>query len=140
MNSSLHNEKIYSPLWHKRITTLAQIRNDAAHGNSDKFKSEDVKGMISTSSASLLTISNRPATSSANRRLPSALPKAVVEAKPERQNLLPPGSHERHQTAHSPTGAMHDPQTLPLGVLSGLPLFLDPAMSPPYDLHHLLRA
>jgi hypothetical protein len=33
---------------------------------------------------------------------PSALPKAVVEAKPERLNCLPPGGHKRNQISAFP--------------------------------------
>jgi hypothetical protein len=46
MNAELAKKGVYTLLVQKRITTLAQIRNDAAHGNPDQFSDADVKSMI----------------------------------------------------------------------------------------------
>jgi hypothetical protein len=46
MNADLAKAGIYTLLIQKRITALAQIRNDAAHGKPDQFTDADVKGMI----------------------------------------------------------------------------------------------
>jgi hypothetical protein len=46
MNADLAKKGIYTVLMQKRITTLADIRNNAAHGYPDQFNDDDVKGMI----------------------------------------------------------------------------------------------
>jgi hypothetical protein len=46
MNADLAKVGHYNLLVQKRITALAQIRNDAAHGNPDKFTKDDVRDMI----------------------------------------------------------------------------------------------
>jgi len=46
MNADLAKAGVYSVLTQKRITSLADIRNSAAHGNSEKFNNEDVSSMI----------------------------------------------------------------------------------------------
>jgi hypothetical protein len=46
MNSALAGAGVYHKLTQKRITALADIRNNAAHGHPEKFTGEDVKGMI----------------------------------------------------------------------------------------------
>ena len=46
MNADLAKAGTYNLMWQKRITALAQIRNDAAHGHWDQFNEADVKGMI----------------------------------------------------------------------------------------------
>jgi hypothetical protein len=46
MNADLAKKGIYGLLIQKRLTALAQIRNDAAHGRSDQFTDVDVKSMI----------------------------------------------------------------------------------------------
>lgn len=46
MNADLAKAEVYSLLTQKRITALAQIRNDAAHGKPDQFKEIDVRTMI----------------------------------------------------------------------------------------------
>lgn len=47
MNSDLCKAGVYNMLMQKRITALADIRNNAAHGHQENFKAEDVKDMIS---------------------------------------------------------------------------------------------
>jgi hypothetical protein len=47
MNAELAKTGLYNVLVQKRITTLADIRIKAAHGDSAGFKDDDVKGMIS---------------------------------------------------------------------------------------------
>jgi hypothetical protein len=47
MNDDLLKKGAYNRLLHKRILAIAQVRNDAAHGNSDQFTDEDVVRMIS---------------------------------------------------------------------------------------------
>jgi hypothetical protein len=47
MNSDLTKIGIYSLLVQKRITALADIRNNAAHGHPEAFKNTDVSDMIS---------------------------------------------------------------------------------------------
>jgi hypothetical protein len=37
---------VYSKLVQKRITALADIRNNADHGHFDKFSSDDVEDMV----------------------------------------------------------------------------------------------
>jgi hypothetical protein len=46
MNADLAKAGIYGKLEQKRITTLANIRNSAAHGNPDEFTADDVSDMI----------------------------------------------------------------------------------------------
>lgn len=46
MNAALAKAGTYNLLQQKRITALAQIRNDAAHGNWNQFDDADVKSMI----------------------------------------------------------------------------------------------
>ena len=46
MNSELARRGVYSKLEHKKITVLADIRNNAAHGNLDEFSPGDVSLMI----------------------------------------------------------------------------------------------
>lgn len=46
MNADLAKFGIYGRLEQKRITTLANIRNSAAHGKPDEFTDNDVSGMI----------------------------------------------------------------------------------------------
>ena len=47
MNSDLAKAGVYNKLMQKRITVLADIRNSAAHGLTDKFQKQDVHNMIS---------------------------------------------------------------------------------------------
>lgn len=47
LNSDLARAEVYSKLVQKRITALADIRNNADHGHFDKFSKEDVEDMIS---------------------------------------------------------------------------------------------
>jgi hypothetical protein len=47
MNADLAKAGAYNLLMQKRITALAQIRNDAAHGNYEEFDNADVEVMIS---------------------------------------------------------------------------------------------
>lgn len=46
LNSDLARSDIYSKLVQKRITALADIRNNADHGHFDKFQKEDVEDMV----------------------------------------------------------------------------------------------
>ena len=46
MNSDLAKANIYNLLVQKRITALADIRNNAAHGHPDQFQPSDVADMI----------------------------------------------------------------------------------------------
>ncbi|PUE30177.1 DUF4145 domain-containing protein [Limnohabitans sp. JirII-29] len=46
MNDDLAKAGIYNSLKHKRITSLAAVRNSAAHGKTDEFAAQDVKAMI----------------------------------------------------------------------------------------------
>jgi hypothetical protein len=46
MNADLAKAGVYTVLVQKRITTLADIRNNAAHGHPDQFNDADVKAMI----------------------------------------------------------------------------------------------
>lgn len=47
MNADLAKAGQYNKLTQKQITAIADIRNSAAHGEKDKFNSDDVKRMIS---------------------------------------------------------------------------------------------
>lgn len=46
MNADLAKAGVYNLLVNKRITALADIRNNAAHGHTDKFTKDDVIDMI----------------------------------------------------------------------------------------------
>jgi hypothetical protein len=46
MNDDLVKAGVYNSLKHKRITSLAAVRNSAAHGKTDEFTAQDVKAMI----------------------------------------------------------------------------------------------
>jgi hypothetical protein len=46
MNADLFKAGVYNLLQQKRITALAQLRNDAAHGNGEAFAKGDVEAMI----------------------------------------------------------------------------------------------
>lgn len=46
MNADLAKANVYDKLVQKRITGLADIRNNADHGHFDKFKREDVEDMV----------------------------------------------------------------------------------------------
>ncbi len=46
MNVDLAKAGVYNALTQKRIIALADIRNNAAHGNVDKFNEDDVKSMV----------------------------------------------------------------------------------------------
>jgi hypothetical protein len=46
MNADLAKTGQYSVLKQKQITAWADIRNNAAHGQNDKFSSDDVADMI----------------------------------------------------------------------------------------------
>lgn len=47
MNAELAKAGTYNLLVQKRITALADVRNNAAHGHSDRFAIDDVQDMIS---------------------------------------------------------------------------------------------
>jgi hypothetical protein len=46
MNDDLAKAAVYNSLKHKSITSLAAVRNSAAHGKTDEFTAQDVKAMI----------------------------------------------------------------------------------------------
>ena len=46
LNDDLTKASVYNKLQQKQITALADIRNNAAHGNYDQFTKEDVERMI----------------------------------------------------------------------------------------------
>jgi hypothetical protein len=46
LNADLARANVYDKLIQKRITALADIRNNADHGHYDKFKQEDVEDMV----------------------------------------------------------------------------------------------
>ena len=46
MNADLARAGVYNKLTQKRITAIADIRKNAAHGNWDQFDQADVKDMI----------------------------------------------------------------------------------------------
>jgi hypothetical protein len=50
MNSALAKAGMYNVLTQKKITTLADIRNSAAHGKWNDFNSADVEGMLAWTS------------------------------------------------------------------------------------------
>lgn len=58
LNDDLAKAGVYSTLQQKRITALADIRNNAAHGNYDEFTKEDVERMIGDIERFLLTYSS----------------------------------------------------------------------------------
>lgn len=58
LNDDLAKAGVYSVLQQKQITALADIRNNAAHGNYENFNSEDVQRMIQDIERFLLTYSN----------------------------------------------------------------------------------
>jgi hypothetical protein len=55
MNADLAKVGIYNKLMQKRITALADIRNNAAHGKPNEFKEQDVTDMIRDVSQFLTT-------------------------------------------------------------------------------------
>jgi hypothetical protein len=46
MNAELAKAGVYTVLVQKRVTALADIRNNAAHGHPDQFTDQDVRAMI----------------------------------------------------------------------------------------------
>lgn len=58
LNDDLAKAGIYSTLQQKQITALADIRNNAAHGDYEKFNQENVKDMIKDIERFLLTYSS----------------------------------------------------------------------------------
>jgi hypothetical protein len=46
LNGELARAQVYDKLVQKRITAIADIRNNADHGHFDKFRKEDVEDMI----------------------------------------------------------------------------------------------
>ena len=46
ISADLANAGVYDKLMHKRVTTLAEIQNKAAHGDTAGFNDADVRGMI----------------------------------------------------------------------------------------------
>jgi len=46
LNVALAKAGIYGPLVQKQITTWANLRNDAAHGNFSKYDAEQVRQML----------------------------------------------------------------------------------------------
>ena len=46
MNTELAKKGIYNKLVQKKITALADIRNNAAHGNWNEFTKKDVHDML----------------------------------------------------------------------------------------------
>ncbi len=46
LNTDLAKAGVYDKLVHKRITALADIRNNADHGHFEKFSREDVEDMV----------------------------------------------------------------------------------------------
>lgn len=46
MNADLAKAGVYNSLKQKSITSLAAVRNSAAHGKTDEFTAQDVKAMI----------------------------------------------------------------------------------------------
>ena len=46
LNTELTKAGVYDKLVLKRITGIADIRNNADHGHFDKFKKEDVEDML----------------------------------------------------------------------------------------------
>ncbi|WP_065709694.1 HEPN domain-containing protein [Acinetobacter baumannii] len=58
LNDDLAKAGVYNKLQQKQITALADIRNNAAHGNYDEFTKEDVERMISDIERFLLNYSS----------------------------------------------------------------------------------
>lgn len=58
LNDDLAKGNVYNKLQQKQITALADIRNNAAHGNYDEFTKEDVERMISDIERFLLNYSS----------------------------------------------------------------------------------
>jgi len=58
LNAALKNAEVYNILQQKKITALADVRNNAAHGNVDQFSKEDVIDMIRDIERFLLTYSS----------------------------------------------------------------------------------
>ena len=58
LNAALKNADVYNILQQKKITALADVRNNAAHGNVDQFSKEDVIDMIRDIERFLLTYSS----------------------------------------------------------------------------------
>lgn len=58
LNDELAKLGVYNKLQQKRITALADIRNNAAHGDYDQFTKDDVTGMIEDIERFLLTYSS----------------------------------------------------------------------------------
>lgn len=58
LNAALKNAEVYNILQQKKITALADVRNNAAHGNVDQFSREDVIDMIRDIERFLLTYSS----------------------------------------------------------------------------------
>jgi len=46
LNADLARAEIYDKLVQKRITAIADIRNNADHGHFEKFKKDDVADMV----------------------------------------------------------------------------------------------
>ena len=46
LNAELAKSDVYNKLFQKRITALADVRNNADHGRFDEFSAEDVKDMV----------------------------------------------------------------------------------------------
>ena len=55
LNDELAKLGVYNKLQQKRITALADIRNNAAHGDYDQFTKDDVTGMIEDIERFLIT-------------------------------------------------------------------------------------
>ncbi|WP_440095934.1 HEPN domain-containing protein [Acinetobacter baumannii] len=58
LNDDLAKASVYNKLQQKQITALADIRNNAAHGNYDEFTKEDVERMINDIERFLLNYSS----------------------------------------------------------------------------------
>lgn len=58
LNAALKNAEVYNILQQKKITALADVRNNAAHGNVDQFSKEAVIDMIRDIERFLLTYSS----------------------------------------------------------------------------------
>jgi hypothetical protein len=46
LNADLAKAEVYNKLVQKRVTAIADVRNNAAHGNWDEFDGDDVRDMI----------------------------------------------------------------------------------------------
>ena len=58
LNEDLAKAGVYNPLQQKLITAMADIRNNAAHGDYDQFTKEDVHRMIEDIERFLLAYSS----------------------------------------------------------------------------------